>query len=233
MTQVRAHGTGAVLDTVCYDCPNESFFAFCGVESTLNPESQPTIYVIAGPNGAGKTTFALRYLPRYVDCQEFVNADLIAAGLSPFNPESQAAAAGRLMLQRIDELSAARITFGFETTLAGRTHAKRLQSMKLNLGYRIAMFFIWVPSVEQAIGRVAARVREGGHNIPEPTIRRRYRLGIANFGTLYAPIIDQWIIYDGSDRPAVGIISDESGTRTILDDDRFDRLTKWTPELLP
>ncbi|WP_164102531.1 AAA family ATPase [Candidatus Laterigemmans baculatus] len=198
----------------------------------MNHPPEPTVYVIAGPNGAGKTTFALKYLPRFVDCPEFVNADLIASGLSPFNPESQAAMAGRLMLRRLDELSSARTTFGFETTLSGRTHARRLQVMKRRYGYRLAMFFIWLPSVEQAIARVAARVREGGHDIPEPTIRRRYRQGITNFGKLYAPLLDQWVVYDGSDRPAVKIVGEVDGNRTIFDAARFTRLLQRSPGLI-
>jgi len=199
----------------------------------LSVESKPTVFVIAGPNGAGKTTFAQTYLSRYAQCQEFVNADLIAAGLSPFNPESQSVAAGRLMLHRIDNLTVLRKTFGFETTLAGRTYARRLRSMRDELGYSIALFFVWLPTVEMAIQRVATRVREGGHNIPSPTIERRYRQGINNFAQIYAPLIDQWIIYDGSDWPAAKIVGEEGGTRTIFDDDRFKKLNEQTPELIP
>ncbi len=199
----------------------------------MNPESQPTVYVIAGPNGAGKTTFASRYLPQFAGCREFVNADLIAAGLSPFNPESQSAAAGRLMLDRIDELSAAQTTFGFETTLAGRAHARRLRAMKTDFGYRVSMFFIWLPSVDQAIARVATRVREGGHNIPESTIRRRYDLGIKNFASLYIPVLDEWFVYNGSSRPAEIMVGQQDGNRRVYDDARFAELNQISPELLP
>jgi predicted ABC-type ATPase len=114
------------------------------VPSTL---PNPTVYAIAGPNGAGKKTFAQQFLPRNATWEAFVNADLIAAGLSPFKPESQAVAAGKLMLARMDDLTVGRQTFAFETTLAGRGHAKRLQSMKA-VGYRIVMFFIWLPAAE-------------------------------------------------------------------------------------
>ncbi|MBL8811090.1 MAG: hypothetical protein JNM43_13010 [Planctomycetaceae bacterium] len=120
---------------------------------------QPTVYVIAGPNGAGKTTFATSFLPGFVNCREFVNADLIAAGLSPFDPDSQAVAAGRLMLQRIDSLVQERQTFGFETTLAGRGHARRLALMKSEVGYQVVLFFLWLETEALAISRVAARVR--------------------------------------------------------------------------
>ena len=199
----------------------------------MNESPNPTVYIIAGPNGAGKTTFAQQYLLRHAKCDEFVNADLIAAGLSPFKPESQSVTAGRLMLNRIDELIASRRTFAFETTLAGRGHAKRLQSTKANYGYKIAVFFVWLPAVEQAIARVAARVREGGHNIPEQTIRRRYKLGIRNFGQLYSPFIDQFVVYDGSCRPAVKVISQENDTRTVFDDELYENILLRTPELLP
>ncbi|WP_417735952.1 AAA family ATPase [Rosistilla oblonga] len=197
-------------------------------------ESQkPTVYVIAGPNGAGKTTFAQEYLLKHANCDEFVNADLIAAGLSPYKPESQSVAAGRLMLDRIDELTSAKQIFAFETTLAGRGHVKRLRRMRNKQGYRIVVFFIWLPSVEQAVARVAARVREGGHAIPEPTIRRRYRLGIQNFGQLYAPFVDHWLVYDGSSRPAVIVVEENDATNTVFDDDRYEFILQRTPELLP
>ena len=162
-----------------------------------------------------------------------MNADLIAAGLSPFNPESQSVAAGRLMLQRIDELSARRTSFGFETTLAGRTHAKRLKAMKTDLGFRVSMFFIWLPSVNQAIARVSTRVREGGHNIPEPIIRRRYELGIKNFASLYVPFLDEWFVYNGSSRPATIVVGEHDGMHRVYDDARFSELSHLSPGLLP
>src|SRR5439155_14228488 len=115
-------------------------------------------YVIAGPNGAGKTTFASEFLPDFVQCREFLNADLIAAGLSPFAPESQNLRAGRLLLERIRELANTRADFGFETTLSGRTYVKLLGGMKAS-GYRIVLFFLWLPSAEMAIARVENRVK--------------------------------------------------------------------------
>ena len=105
--------------------------------------------------------------------------------------------------------------------------------MKEEAGYTIAFVFIWLPAVEQAIARVAARVREGGHNIPETTIRRRYKQGIQNFGGLYRPIMDQFLVYDGSDRPAVRVVSEDDGTRTIIDPVRYENICKRTPGLLP
>ncbi|MEM6691272.1 MAG: AAA family ATPase [Planctomycetota bacterium] len=198
----------------------------------MTDTQQPIVYVIAGPNGAGKTTFANEYLPRYALCNEFVNADLIAAGLSPFNPETQAIASGRLMLARINELTLQRSNFAFETTLAGRGHAKRLQAMKDDHGYTIAFVFIWLPSVEQAIARVATRVTQGGHDIPEPTIRRRYKQGIRNFGSVYRPIMDEFLVYDGSTSPAARVVSEEEGMRRIFDEERYEELLNRTPELL-
>ncbi len=146
--------------------------------------------MIAGPNGAGKTTFATSFLPGFVNCREFVNADLIAIGLSPLNPESQAVTAGRLMLQRIDALVQEKHTFGFETTLAGRAHARRLASMKSGSGYRVVLFFLWLESEALAVSRVASRVRDGGHDVPTEVVRRRFQLGIRNFAELYRKLAD-------------------------------------------
>jgi predicted ABC-type ATPase len=193
---------------------------------------QPTVYVIAGPNGAGKTTFATSFLPGFVNCREFVNADLIAAGLSPFDPDSQAVTAGRLMLQRIDSLVQEKQTFGFETTLAGRAHARRLASMKSGSGYRVVLFFLWLESEPLAISRVASRVREGGHDIPTETIKRRFQLGIRNFAKLYRKLADDWYIIDGSKAtPIVSCTGNSKGVE-VLDEDRLDYIRSITPELL-
>ena len=157
----------------------------------------PTAYVIAGPNGAGKTTFASEFLPAFVRCREFLNADLIAAGLSPFAPETQNTRAGRLLLERIRELVAEQADFGFETTLAGRTYLKLLGDMKPS-GYRVVMFFLWLPTADAAVRRVALRVKQGGHSVPPGDVRRRYRAGLRNFFELYRPILDGWWCYDAS-----------------------------------
>ncbi|HEY4260875.1 MAG TPA: zeta toxin family protein [Schlesneria sp.] len=160
----------------------------------------PTVYVVAGPNGAGKTTFSTEFLPDFVTCREFLNADLIAAGLSPFAPEKQNMRAGRLLLERISELVAERVDFGFETTLSGRCYLKLLKGCKAN-GYRVMLFFLWLPAVELAIVRVQNRVEQGGHNIPIEDIKRRYTTGIRNFFHLYEPILDDWWIYNASKLP--------------------------------
>jgi predicted ABC-type ATPase len=166
----------------------------------MNAVQSPTVYVIAGPNGAGKTTFATDFLPIFVQCREFVNADLIAAGLSPFAPELQAMRAGRLLLTRIRELAEARQDFAFETTLAGRSYVKLIAELRQS-GYDVILFFLWLPNAEAAIARVASRVRQGGHDVPEATIRRRFEAGLRNFLRIYAPLVNSWYMLDGSDLP--------------------------------
>ncbi len=160
--------------------------------------TKPTLYIIAGCNGAGKTTASYSMLPELLGCREFVNADEIAKGLSPFNPESVAIEAGKLMLQRIHRLLAERKTFAIETTLATRSYAKLVVQAK-ETGYQVILLFFWLSSPEMAVERVARRVREGGHNIPIETIIRRYWLGLYNFFTIFSPIVDSWMFFDNSD----------------------------------
>jgi predicted ABC-type ATPase len=159
-------------------------------------KKKPTVYVIAGPNGAGKTTFAMRFLPRIAEVN-FINADLIAAGVSPLDPESVAAEAGRIFLARIRELTDRRTDFAFETTLSGRSYVSLLSELRA-AGYRIHLFFLWLPSVELALKRVADRVRKGGHNIPAETVGRRFKRGIHNLFNLYRGLCDLIVIYDNS-----------------------------------
>lgn len=160
----------------------------------------PVVVVLAGPNGAGKTTASDELLREELAVSEFVNADRIAHGLSAFEPERAAIAAGRIMLARLDELAAQRVDFAFETTLASRTFAPRLAQL-VGEGYEFHLCFVWLPSVELAIARVAARVRAGGHDIPIETIRRRYTGGLRNLFDLYVPIATHWTVLRG-DRPA-------------------------------
>jgi predicted ABC-type ATPase len=155
------------------------------------------IIIIAGPNGAGKTTFARSFLPEEAQCPHFINADLIAAGLSPFAPDSAAIKAGRLMLEEIAACVQRGESFAFETTLSGlgyRQHIDRWRS----LGYQVSIYFLALPSVEAAIGRVVERVRQGGHDIPEPVIRRRFIAGLRNFNEHYKAMVDVWALYDNS-----------------------------------
>ena len=155
------------------------------------------IIIIAEPNGAGKTTFAREYLPNEANCPIFVNADLIAAGLAPFAPETASMKAGKLMLNEIKANVKAGNNFAFETTLSGKTYAKHIVDWKKQ-GYHITMFFLSLPNAEFAITRVAARVAAGGHNIPEATIRRRFKSGLYNFQTIYKALADSWSLYDNS-----------------------------------
>jgi predicted ABC-type ATPase len=158
------------------------------------------IVIIAGPNGAGKTTFAREFLPHEANCPNFVNADLIAAGLSPFAPELAAFKAGRIMLETIAEHVARGESFAFETTLSGLTYTQMIPAWRAS-GYVVKLIFLSLVEVEIAIERVAARVTQGGHNIPEDVIRRRFAQGIKNFDR-YKSLVHSWQLYDNSDIPA-------------------------------
>src|ERR1700748_851201 len=151
----------------------------------------PNLYIVAGCNGAGKTTASFTILPEILNCKEFVNADNIAAGLSPFNPESVTIEGGRLMLKRIDQLIQERATFAFETTLAARTYMSLLKEARI-AGYEITLLYFWLSSPGVAKERVAKRVSRGGHNIPTEVIERRYYAGLNNLIHLYMPICDNW-----------------------------------------
>lgn len=158
----------------------------------------PTIVVVAGPNGAGKSTTAPRLLRDTMGVTEFVNADVIAQGLSAFAPEATAIAAGRIMLQRLRALAAARRTFAFETTLASRSFAPWLAEQKA-LSYRFYLLFLYLPSPELAKERVAERARRGGHNVPREVIERRYHAGLRNFFVRYEPLADSWRFYNAAE----------------------------------
>jgi predicted ABC-type ATPase len=155
------------------------------------------IVIIAGPNGAGKTTFAREILPREADCPLFINADLIAAGLSPFLPETAALRAGRLMLEEIDRNAAAGHNFAFETTLAGHTYVRRIPIWQA-AGYTVKLFFLSLETPEEAIRRVARRVEQGGHDVPDEVIRRRFAAGVRNFREYYRDRVDYWQWIDNS-----------------------------------
>jgi predicted ABC-type ATPase len=159
--------------------------------------TQARILIIAGPNGAGKTTFAREFLPQEAGCPVFLNADLIAAGLSPFAPEVAAIQAGRLMLQAMEQHVARHESFAFETTLSGLAYARHIPVWR-TLGYRVELFFLGLPSAEVAVQRVAERVRQGGHHIPEATIRRRFEAGRRLLTQVYRPLVDTWAVYDNT-----------------------------------
>ena len=160
-------------------------------------ETRPSVVILAGPNGAGKSTVAPALLRGALAVNEFVNADVIASGLSAFDPDSAAIAAGRVMLARIRELASQRVNFAFETTLASRSFAPWLRQL-VTSGYSAHLVFLWLPSADFAVDRVAERVRTGGHNVPPETVRRRYVAGLRNFFQLYQPLVSGWVLYDSS-----------------------------------
>jgi predicted ABC-type ATPase len=155
------------------------------------------IVIIAGPNGAGKTTFAREYLPREADCPDFINVDLIASGLSPFDPDRAALRAGRLMLQEINRRVEAGESFAFETTLSGRNYARAIPRWRA-AGYYVKLVFLSLPSADLAVARVLTRTAQGGHSVPEEVIRRRFDAGLQNFQRLYRRLVDRWVLYDNS-----------------------------------
>lgn len=166
------------------------------------------ILIIGGPNGAGKTTFATQFLPGEAECPDFINADAIAAGLSPFRPESVAYRAGRLMIEMIRDHVARGESFSFETTLSGVGYARAIPNWRAS-GYRVVLYFLGLPTPDSAIARVRQRVREGGHNVPEAVIRRRFHAGRKNLELVYRPLVDNVLIYDNSDPQPV--LLEESG----------------------
>ena len=175
----------------------------------------PNLYIIAGPNGAGKTTASFSLLPEVLHCPNFVNADEIARGLSPFAPEAVALQAGRIMLQRIDELLAQKVDFAIETTLATRSYIQLVRRAQA-LGYRVHLIFFCLENEEQAIKRVAQRVSNGGHNIPEKDIRRRFKRGIQNLLHLYMPVCDSVLVYNNAHGEALLIAEKEPPTGGIV-----------------
>jgi predicted ABC-type ATPase len=169
-------------------------------------KGRPIVVVIAGPNGAGKSTAAPRLLKGSLGVVEFLNADLIARGLSPFDPEGAALAASGVMLERMETLAVRGVSFGLESTLAARSLAPRLRDL-VKRGYEFHLVFLYLPSADLAVGRVADRVRHGGHNVPELTIRRRYDMGLRNFFELYQPIATTWRMFDNSRAGRMDIIA--------------------------
>ena len=155
------------------------------------------IIIIAGPNGAGKTTFAREFLPNEAGCPHFVNADLIAAGLSPFAPDVAAVKAARIMLESITELEHRGESFAFETTLSGLVYARRIRRWR-EAGYHVTLIFLSLPNPQMAIDRVAERVRQGGHDVPSNVIRRRFAAGLRNFELTYRDAVDAWAMYDNA-----------------------------------
>jgi predicted ABC-type ATPase len=167
----------------------------------------PALILLAGPNGAGKTTASEALLRDELRVDEFVNADAIAQGLSAFRPEKAAMEAGRVMLQRLHHLTEQRANVAFESTLASRTFAPWIRGL-LQTGYEFHLCYFWLPSADVSVERVQRRVRLGGHNVPEETIRRRYEAGLRNFFELYSPIASTWRFYDNNQNSGPRLVSD-------------------------
>lgn len=188
----------------------------------------PNLFIIAGCNGAGKTTASYTLLPDLLDCREFVNADEIAKGLSPFNQSNASIDAGRLMLERMRDLLSRRDDFAFETTLAPRTYLRFVERARRK-GYFISLIFFWLPTPEQAIERVALRVSQGGHWVPDEVVLRRYYSGLENLFSLYMPICDSWVIYDNSSVEGVKkvAIGTKNETKEIIEPLLYEKLCNY------
>jgi predicted ABC-type ATPase len=174
----------------------------------------PNLYIIAGPNGAGKTTASFTVLPEMLGCKEYVNADEIAKGISPFNPENVAIQAGKVMLQRINQLMHEKEDFAFETTLSTKSYISLIKTAK-ERGYFVTLLFFWLNDVKLAKQRVATRVKEGGHNIPKEVIERRYKNGLQNLFSLFIPACDYWILIDNSNNPYSKIAEGSGGLKNL------------------
>ena len=186
----------------------------------------PRVVALAGPNGAGKSTFGPAIIRGTLGITEFVNADVIARGLSGFDPDRAAFAAGRVMLQRMKELSKQKASFAFETTLASRSFAPWVQELS-GEGYEFHLVFVWLPSADEAIRRVRDRVKRGGHSIPEDVIRRRYEAGLENFFQLYKPLATRWHIHDNSgSEPRQIATGSREVVEGVLDEGIWSDLTK-------
>jgi predicted ABC-type ATPase len=181
------------------------------------------LYIIAGPNGVGKTTFARTFLPKYADCKNFINADLIAQGMSPFSPETAAVRAGRLMLNEIRFFAQRRATFAFETTLSGRSYLKLIRQLKKQ-GYEVHIFFLWVKSVEVALSRVRERVLKGGHDVPDAVVRRRFGRSISNFLAEYRRLADSWYLFDNSGGTPTVVAFERAGKPRIMNREQYQAL---------
>ena len=189
----------------------------------------PDLYIISGCNGSGKTTASYTILPEILNCMEFVNADNIAYGLSPFNPESAALESGRIMLKRIRELMVARVDFAFETTLSTRSYVSLVKQAQ-QAGYRVSLLYFWLGSPELAIARVAKRVSNGGHHIPADVIRRRYYRGIYNLYKLYMPVCDKWTLIANMDLSPQVIAKYDSTGKMIFNKNTWDTMIRKAAE---
>ena len=178
--------------------------------------AHPNCYIIAGSNGAGKTTFATEFLPLYANCRNFINPDLLARAYSPFDPDAGMLRAGRAVLERIAEFTNARTDFAFETTLSGRTYLPLLRRIK-RAGFRLHMFYLWIPGPDLALLRIRDRVESGGHDVPEADVRRRFGRTLTNLFTLYRPLLDTLDFFDNSSDTPRLVFEDEAGRTKVSD----------------
>ena len=183
------------------------------------------VYIIAGPNGSGKTTFARTFLPEYAKCDRFINADLIAIGLSPFSPQQVAIKSGKLVLGQIKEYSNSGVDFGFETTMSGVTYLKYFKMLK-DKGYKIHIFFLWIPSSQLAVARVKDRVAQGGHNVPVADIKRRFERSTEKFFKQYRLLADQWMLFNNEQSEPKLIARKQNAHIDVINQDLFTKIAK-------
>ena len=184
----------------------------------------PRLYILCGCNGAGKTTASYTMLPEILDCHEFVNSDEFAKSLSPFDPSTASVSASRLMLMRIQFLLDRGEDFSIETTLATRSLVSIINKAR-EKDYTVTILYLWIQSPEIALQRVRNRVNNGGHNIPEDTLRRRYRMGIKYLLSTYIPLSDRWVMVDNTKSPFTVIAEGSSGRLVIKDEAKFNKIT--------
>jgi len=195
----------------------------------MRKKRKPTCFIIAGPNGAGKTTFALRYLPQIAGCRNFVNADLIAYGFSPFDSLSAQYEAGKIFLRQIYGNIEKRADFAFETTLAGRGHINLIKKLKRD-GWEVVLFFLWIPDAAFSKKRVRERVEHGGHDIPDDTIYRRFPRIMRNLIKIYIPLCDKTICYDNSKPEFVPVFEQDNSGRRILNQDLYKKIMRQSDD---
>lgn len=199
----------------------------------MRQNAQPVVLILAGPNGAGKSTASPTLVHDLTGIDRYINADAIARGLSPFEPDKSAVAAGRVMLEHIDELSLSKSSFALETTLSGIRLARRLTALQRH-GYRVHLVYLWLPTPDLALQRVQQRVKLGGHSVDPDVVHRRYHRSLRNFATTYRQISDTWRVYDNSE-PALQLIA--HGVRTdaakIVDDSKWSLIVRYTDKEMP
>ncbi|TKJ37879.1 MAG: Zeta toxin family protein [Planctomycetes bacterium B3_Pla] len=183
------------------------------------------VYIIAGPNGSGKTTFAVKFLPEYARCPNFVNADLIAQGLSPFSPSAAAITAGKLVLEQIHQFADKGVDFAFETTLSGQLYVNLFKSLK-EKGYKIHLFFLWIPDTDLAISRIKSRVAQGGHDVPVQDVLRRFSRSISNFFKLYQSLADSWLLFDNAGVNPILIAECKHGKVKITNESSYNTIVQ-------